>query len=105
VLRPLPNSLGVDGHTNHLGVANPRYPTLWELSTARASRVVRYLVETKGISAKRLTAAGYAAERPLYPPSDPRAEKLNRRVEIIVLSGLPADQRALLPTAAAAATD
>jgi chemotaxis protein MotB len=103
VIGALPNGIEVDGHTNHLGVANPQYPTSWELSSARAARVVRFFADNRYIAPKRLTATGYGSQRPLYPPSDPRAIKLNRRVDIIVLSSLPGDQRALLPQAAAAA--
>jgi chemotaxis protein MotB len=98
-LRALPNRIEVDGHTNQLPVPTRRYPTAWELSTARASMVVRYLVGLGEVPAPRLSAAGFAGERPLYPPADPRAPTLNRRVEVIVLSSLPADQRALLPAA------
>ena len=101
-LRPLPNRIEVDGHTNQLPVPTRNYPSAWELSTARAATVVRYLIGRSRIPAARLSAAGFAGERPLYPVSDPRAVALNRRVEIIVLSGLPAAQRALLPTAASA---
>jgi chemotaxis protein MotB len=99
-LRMLPNRIEVDGHTNQLPVPTRRYPSAWELSTARASTVVRYLAGSGGLPATRLSAAGFAGERPLYPPADPRAPTLNRRVEIIVLSALPPAERALLPTAA-----
>jgi chemotaxis protein MotB len=100
-LRALPNRIEVDGHTNQLPVPTRRYPTAWELSTARACTVLRYLVAADGLPASRLSAAGFAGERPLYPPADPRAPTLNRRVEIVVLSGLKPAERALLPTAAA----
>jgi chemotaxis protein MotB len=99
-LRPLRNSVEVDGHTNQLRVPTRSYPSAWELSCARASAVVRYLVDRTGLSARRMSASGYAGERPLYPPTDPRAVTLNRRVEIVVLSTLPAEERGLLPTAA-----
>ncbi|MEU7871511.1 hypothetical protein [Dactylosporangium sp. NPDC049140] len=52
-----------------------------------------------GITDTRLQAVGHADTKPLYPTTDPRAETLNRRVEVIVLSTLPADTRALLPSA------
>jgi chemotaxis protein MotB len=97
----LPNHVEVDGHTNQLNVPTVNYPSAWELSTARASGVVRYLIG-KGIPPERLSAAGYAGEKPLYLPSDPRAATLNRRVEIVVQSSLPAAERALLPSAAGA---
>jgi chemotaxis protein MotB len=99
-LAPLPNRIQVDGHTNQLPVPTVNYPSAWELSTARASTVVRYLVDSGHLSASRLSASGFAGERPLYPPNDPKAPTLNRRVEIVVLSTLPAAERALLPSAA-----
>jgi chemotaxis protein MotB len=102
VLTPLPNAIEVDGHTNQLPVPTRYYPSAWELSSARASMVVRHLIDQGHLPASRLSAAGFAGERPLYPPSDPRAPELNRRVDIIVLSTLPAAERALLPSAAGA---
>jgi chemotaxis protein MotB len=99
-LDSLSNALEVSGHTNQLNVATRNYPSSWELSTARASSVVRYLLQFRGLTANRMTAAGYADQRPLYSPSDPRAVTMNRRVEVVVLSGQPAEVRALLPTIA-----
>jgi chemotaxis protein MotB len=99
-IAPLPNNIEVDGHTNQLAATTGIYPSGWELSTARASTVVRYLISHEDISEKRLMAAGFADTKPLYPASDPRSVTLNRRVEIVVLSNLPADERALLPNAA-----
>ncbi len=95
----LPNKIEVDGHTNQLAATTGMYPSGWELSTARASTVVRFLHSSSGIPESRLMASGFADTRPLYPADDPRAASLNRRVEIIVLSSLPADTRALLPSA------
>ncbi|GAA2516109.1 flagellar motor protein MotB [Pilimelia columellifera] len=100
-LKNLPNKIEVDGHTNQLKVPTRVYPSAWELSTARASIVVRQLSQL-GIVESRLLAAGFAGTRPLIPPSDPRSVTLNRRVDVVVLSTLPADQRALLPAAASA---
>ena len=98
-LRTIPNKIQVDGHTNQLKVAVRNYPSGWELSTARASTVVRYLAG-KGIAEGRLGAAGYADTRPLVPLSNPNWITMNRRVDIVVLTMLPADQAALLPSAA-----
>lgn len=100
VLAPIPNRIEVDGHTNQLPVTTVNYPSSWELSTARASTVVRYLNGTVGIAPSRLSAVGFADTKPLYDPSDPRAPELNRRVEIVVQSMLPPEERALLPSAA-----
>ena len=98
-LRPLPNNLQVDGHTNQLKVRTTFYPSGWELSTARASTVVRYLAR-HGIGAPRMTASGYSDTRPLINPKDPKSITMNRRVDVVVLSMISADQRALLPAAA-----
>jgi chemotaxis protein MotB len=96
-LASLPNNIEVDGHTNQLPVPTVNYPSAWELSTARASTVVRFLIG-RGLAPDRLSATGFAGNRPLYPPTDPRAPQLNRRVDIVVLSTLPPDERALLTT-------
>jgi chemotaxis protein MotB len=95
----LPNTIQVDGHTNQLPVPTVNYPSAWELSTARASTVVRFL-HGRGVPEQRLSASGYAGTRPLYPPDDPRAPSLNRRVEVVVLSNLDPTAKALLPAAA-----
>jgi chemotaxis protein MotB len=99
-LASLPNRIEVDGHTNQLPIATVNYPSGWELSGARASSVVRYLNSHHGIPEARLTATGFADTRPLYPANDPRSTTMNRRVEVVVLSTLPAAERALLPSAA-----
>jgi chemotaxis protein MotB len=98
-LLKMPNDIAVDGHTNQLKVPTRNYPSAWELSTARASVVVRTL-SAEGISAKRLTASGYAGTRPLIDPADPRSITMNRRVDVVVLSMLSAEQRELLPAIA-----
>lgn len=95
-LRKIDNQIQVDGHTNQQNVSTAPYPSGWELSSARASSVVRYLIEHGQISASRLSAAGYSDQRPLLPPSDPRSITRNRRVDIVVLSKLPASARSSL---------
>ena len=95
-----PRNVEVDGFTNQAKVSTYPYPSGWELSSARASAVVRYFA-THGLLASRLTAVGYSDQHPLYPPSDPRAYTLNRRVEVVVLSSLPAAAGSDLQTAAA----
>jgi chemotaxis protein MotB len=85
-LRALPNDVRVDGHTDSTPIDSPRYPTNWELSAARAITVTRYLSESAGIPAARLTAAGYGEYRPLVPNDTREHRALNRRVEIHILS-------------------
>jgi chemotaxis protein MotB len=83
------NRIEVDGYTNQEKVSTYPYPSGWELSSARAAAVVRYL-SSRGVAPSRLSAVGYSDQRPLYASSDPRSVTLNRRVEIVVLSTLPA---------------
>jgi chemotaxis protein MotB len=99
-IAPLPNRIEVDGHTNQLSGGTGTYPSGWELSSARASSVVRYLTSHSGLKDDRMFVGGYADTKPLYPASDPRSVTLNRRVDIVVLSNLSATQKALLPSAA-----
>jgi chemotaxis protein MotB len=104
-LRPVDNQIQVDGHTNQQNVSTAPYPSGWELSSARASSVVRYLVASGGISPRRVSAAGFSDQRPLLAASDPRSITRNRRVEIVVLSKLPASVRAAATTGPPAAAE
>ncbi len=85
-LRALPNRLSVDGHTNSVPISTARFPSNWELSTDRATGVLRYLVSVQRFPASRLYATGFADTRPLVAASDDRALVKNRRVEIVVLA-------------------
>jgi chemotaxis protein MotB len=95
----LPNNIEVDGNTNQLKARTTFYPSGWELSAARAATTVRYLIG-HGVAKGRMSAAGFSDTRPLIDPSDPRSVTMNRRVDVIVLTTLSADQAALLPSAA-----
>lgn len=95
-LRELPDSLQIDGHTNQVPVKPKYYPTDWELSAARAITVLRYLDESGHVPADRMSATAYGHERPLIDPSRDDAARINKRVDIVVLSGQPGETRALL---------
>lgn len=105
VLDPLPNDIAVEGNANNLAINSPIYPSNWELSAARASSVVRYLIATSDVSPQRLSATGFGSSRPLYPASDPRSVSYNRRVDMVVVSQQPAAVRALLPGLGKSLTD
>lgn len=102
-LRDSGRSLEVDGHTNQLNVSTAEYPSGWELSSARASAVVRYLIDHEQLAKGDLTAVGFSDTRPLVPPDDPQSVTRNRRVDIVVLSTLPAALADELPQAAGSA--
>jgi chemotaxis protein MotB len=84
VLAQVPNgNILVEGHTDSTPIANARYASNWELSSARAGAVVRYLVE-RGVEAHRLAAIGRADNFPLVAGTDSASRALNRRVTIAV---------------------
>ena len=93
-IKPLPNQIRIDGHTDSTPIDSPRYPTNWELSTARATAVTRYFSEVSGVSATRMMAAGYGEFRPLVPNDSREHRAQNRRVEIHLLSTAPPQQPA-----------
>ena len=73
--------LRVDGHTDQLPINTPRFPSNWELSSARAVAVVRYLAE-QGIPPKRMTAAGFGEFHPVDQGQSEAAYQRNRRIEL-----------------------
>jgi chemotaxis protein MotB len=77
----LPWVLQVDGHTDVRPINTPRFPSNWELSTARAISVAQFLV-SQGIPASRVAATGFAEFQPLDPANNEEAYRRNRRIEI-----------------------
>ncbi len=81
----IPNDLNwvlrIDGHTDRRPITTPQFPSNWELSTARAISVVKYLVD-QGVPAERLAAAGFGEFQPLDARNDEVAYRRNRRIEI-----------------------
>jgi chemotaxis protein MotB len=74
--------IDVEGNTDDVPISGP-FPSNWELSTARASTVVRFLIG-KGVEPQRLSATGYADQRPIATNSTAAGRALNRRVEIVL---------------------
>jgi chemotaxis protein MotB len=74
----------VEGHTDSVPIRGAQFPTNWELSTARASRVVRTLIEG-GVGRRRLGAAGYAWLHPIASNATAAGRSRNRRVDIVLL--------------------
>jgi chemotaxis protein MotB len=73
--------LRIDGHTDKRPISTPRFPSNWELSSARAIAIVKYLI-VQGIPANRLAANGFGEFRPLDPGESEAAYAINRRIEI-----------------------
>ena len=84
IIKPLKRTVRVEGHTDNRPIATSAYPSNWELSTARAVRVVKYLIQPAGIAPQYLAAAGYGDSKPRAPNDTERNMSKNRRVEIIL---------------------
>jgi len=85
-LGELATNLRIEGHTDSRPISTARFPSNWELSTARAATVVRYLIDRHQWPPDRISALGYAEFRPLAPNDTPENMAKNRRVDVVVLS-------------------
>jgi len=84
MLSELPNHVRVEGHTDDRPISSAAYPSNWHLSAIRAVELVRFL-ETRDIARYRLSASGFAAERPLVSNETEQGRAINRRVDVVVL--------------------
>ncbi|MBI2915445.1 MAG: OmpA family protein [Elusimicrobia bacterium] len=87
----------IEGHTDNIpigGLLKDRFPTNWELSTARATSVARYLQDSGGIDPKILYAAGYGQHRPIADNLTSDGRSKNRRIEIALV---PLDTASAVP--------
>ena len=87
VLAVVPNRIQIEGHTDDAPISTVYYPSNWELSSARASSVVR-LFDLNGVNAERMVAIGYADNRPVAPNTDNESRARNRRVTVLIISEL-----------------
>jgi chemotaxis protein MotB len=76
----------VEGHTDNVPIHNLQFATNWELSTARASAIARFIIEQNRIDPVKLSAAGYAEFHPIASNDTEEGRTQNRRVDIILLS-------------------
>lgn len=85
VLTKIDNPVIIEGHTDSTPIRNAKYPSNWELSTARATNIISYIMKSGEIPPKRLCAVGYGEYMPTADNTSSRGRNLNRRVDIIVL--------------------
>ena len=83
IIQRYDGTVSVEGHTDSRDIATERFPSNWELSSARATAILRQL-QAAGVDAKRLRAIGYGDTRPLESNDTPEGRSANRRVEVIV---------------------
>ena len=89
VLKGSQCQLRIEGHTDVIPIRNSRFESNWELSTARATEVVRLLTTEHGYNGKSLSAAGYAEFHPVGDNHTEQGRRQNRRVDLIILNDLP----------------
>lgn len=83
-LMKLLNDIVVQGHTDNVPIQTPKFSSNWELSTARATNVVKYLIYEKNFPPQRLSAVGYGEYKPVAPNDTPENKKKNRRVVFFI---------------------
>ncbi len=81
----LNNDIVVEGHTDNWPISNEDFPSNWELSTTRATNIIKYFIDTQQINPARLSAAGFSEFRPVETNDTVENRSKNRRVEIVVL--------------------
>jgi chemotaxis protein MotB len=85
-IRTMPNHVRVEGHTDDRPIHTEQFPSNWELSTARATNVVRHLISELGFPSNRISALGYSHYRPVAPNNSIENRARNRRVDVVVLT-------------------
>ncbi len=84
-LKPFPNAIRVEGHTDDRPINTTAFPSNWELSAARAASVVHLFMD-RGIAAQRLAVVGYGEFRPAMANATAAGRNANRRVEVLIFS-------------------
>jgi chemotaxis protein MotB len=87
ILKPLPNQILVEGHTDNVPIRTIAFPSNWELSAARAASVV-HLFTRQGVDSSRLAAIGYGEFRPVGDNETEEGRQKNRRVALIMMTEL-----------------
>jgi DNA-binding response OmpR family regulator/flagellar motor protein MotB len=86
VLRNVPESIRIEGHTDNVPIHNVAFPSNWELSTARATEIVKLFITRYQFDPARLQASGYAEYHPAAPNDTAQGRSLNRRVDIVIVA-------------------
>ena len=87
-LEAFTNPVVIEGHTDSMPIKNEKYPSNWELSTARATNIISYLTQTKKFPPGRLSAVGYGEYMPVDKNDNPAGRAKNRRVDIVIMSSV-----------------
>ncbi|MEW6327190.1 MAG: flagellar motor protein MotB [Thermodesulfobacteriota bacterium] len=85
ILLKTPNQIRIEGHTDNIPINTPQFPSNWELSTARATSIIRHFLTRYPFDPRKLSAAGYGEYRPIALNDNEDGRSKNRRVDIVIL--------------------
>jgi chemotaxis protein MotB len=85
-VRSIPNHIRIEGHTDDRPINTLRFPSNWELSSARATEVVRYLTQNHDVAPDRISALGFGEYRPVRPNNSIENRAQNRRVDVVIMT-------------------
>jgi chemotaxis protein MotB len=86
LLKARNNDIRIEGHTDNVRIHTQKFASNWELSTARATEVIRLLIVQYGLSPERLSAAGYGEFHPVATNDNTEGRQQNRRVDLVILA-------------------
>lgn len=86
VLKDMPNSIKIEGHTDNIPTNTERFPSNWDLSSARAVKILKYFISAHRYDPTKLSATGYGEYRPVTSNDTPEGRARNRRVDIMVIN-------------------
>lgn len=86
ILKDMPNSVKIEGHTDNIPTSTLRFPSNWELSSARALKILKYFISAHRYDPRKLAATGYGEYRPITSNDTPEGRAKNRRVDILVIN-------------------
>ncbi|HUK54730.1 MAG TPA: flagellar motor protein MotB [Candidatus Binatia bacterium] len=89
IIRPHSFPIRIEGHTDNVPIRTPAFKSNWELSTARATEVIRLLITRYEVSPERLSASGYSEYHPVGSNETPEGRAANRRVDLVILNPPP----------------
>jgi chemotaxis protein MotB len=86
VIRPFPVRVRIEGHTDNIPIHTARFDSNWELSTARATEMIKLFIAQYNVAPERLAASGYGEYYPVASNDTPEGRAENRRVDLVVLN-------------------
>lgn len=86
-LKDMPNNIRIEGHTDNIPINTDRFPSNWDLSSARSIKILKHFVDSHKYDPRRMAALGYGEFRPIDSNDTPSGRMKNRRVDILVING------------------